>query len=312
MINEFNISIDIQLSLTKVARIVEENAELQVNSVKKLGEGLDYQTFLVNDSLVFRFPKRYSDQYDPTSEQLLLQRLELSTAVPNIEFIWQHPLGYPEVISGHRFLRGTALEHFRSDEVNQESLAHQLATVLTELHSEAGSGANSNPDQLSTLRGWSEDLDQLRGRLEKRVFSNCVQTAIISYIERYRFDLKDSDEVLIHGDLGADHILLNEQRNLSGIIDWSNHTMGTRFRDFAGLWRWGGDDFCAQVLSNYPFKPSLPELAFLRVLGLISCIAREILSDTILDVRLRTRARALLEKRVAEITNRCPYESLIE
>ena len=312
MINESSISIDIQLSLTKVARIVEENAELQVSSVKKLGEGLDYQTFLVNENWVFRFPKRYSDQYDPKSEQLLLRTLELSTAIPNIDFIWQHPQGYPEVISGHRFLRGTALERFSSDEVNQASLAHQLATVLTELHSVEGNGVNSNPDQLSTLRGWSEDLDQLRGRLERRMFSKSVQTAIISYVDRYRFDLKDSEGVLIHGDLGADHILLNEQRDLSGIIDWSNHTIGTRYRDFAGLWRWGGDAFCSQVLSHYPIKPSLPELAFLRVLGLISCIARELLSDAVLDVRLRSRARDLLERRAAEITNRCPYESLIE
>lgn len=312
MNDEFSASIDIQLSLTKVARIVEDNAKLHVSSVKKLGEGLDFQTFLVNDNWVFRFPKRYSDKYDPISEQLLLRRLELSVAVPKIDFVWHHPFGYPEVISGHRFLRGTALERFRSDEVDQLLLAHQLATVLTELHNVDGNGVNSNSDQLSTLRGWSEDLDQLRSRLENKMFSKSVQTAIISYVDKYRFDLKDSEEVLIHGDLGADHILLNEQRDLSGIIDWSNHTIGTRFRDFAGLWRWGGDAFCAQVLSHYPIKPSLAELAFFRVLGLISCIARENLSDAFLDVRLRTRARDLLEARAAEITNKCPYESLIE
>lgn len=312
MNDEFSASIDIQLSLTKVARIVENNAKLHVSSVKKLGEGLDFQTFLVNDNWVFRFSKRYSDKYDPISEQLLLRRLELPVAVPKIDYVWHHPFGYPEVISGHRFLRGTALERFRSDEVDQLLLAHQLATVLTELHSVDGKGVNSNPDQLSTLRGWSEDLDQLRSRLENKMFSKSVQTAIISYVDKYRFDLKDSEEVLIHGDLGADHILLNEQRDLSGIIDWSNHTTGTRFRDFAGLWRWGGDAFCAQVLSHYPIKPSLAELAFFRVLGLISCIARENLSDAFLDVRLRTRARDLLEARAAEITNRCPYESLIE
>lgn len=310
--NESSLGIEVQLSLTKVARIVEENAGLSVSAVKRLGEGLDFQTFLVNDSWVFRFPKQYSNKYDPIAERRVLRTLRLSTAVPNIDFIWKHPWGYPEVVSGHKFLPGTALELFRSDEVNQVSLAQQLAAVLTELHSVDGDGLNSNPDQLSILRGWSEDLDLLMGRLEKRTISKSLRTAIISYVDQYRFDLPESEGVLIHGDLGADHILLDSQQSLSGIIDWSNHTKGTRYRDFAGLWRWGGDAFCAHVLSHYPFKPNLPELAFIRVLGLISCIAREILLGSVLDVQLQTLARELLEKRAAEITDRRPYEPLIE
>ena len=307
---ESGFDIEIQLSLTKVARIVEENAGFSVNSVKELGEGLDFRTFLINDSWALRFPKNYFDVHDPTAEQRLSQKLALSTNVPEITFIWKHPWGYPEKVSGYKYLPGKALEDFRSVDVDEGLLAQQLAKVLAELHGMAGEGVSETPDQLATLRNWSEQLDDELNRLKIKSISTSRKNKIKSYVDQYRFDLPNFESVLIHGDLGADHIILDQAGQLTGIIDWSNHTKGNKYRDFVGLWRWGGDAFCAQVLSNYTSNPSTPELAYIRVMGLVSCIAREIhLADRSGSV-LHNRARALLEQRVSEITNKCPYDPL--
>lgn len=305
-------TIDILLSSTKVARIIEENSELRVRSIRKLGEGLEFQSFLVNENWVFRFPKHFSEALDPVAEQAFSENLNLSISIPKIRYIWNQPWGYPETISGYGYLSGLALEHVRAEELDQESLANQLGTILAELHTMKGFGVTSVSDQLATLRSWFEDLDDQLSGIAFYVLSKSDRLTIKSYFDQYEFDLPDSERVLIHGDLGADHILLNDRRQLTGIIDWSNFTKGNRCRDFVGIWRWGGDAFCMRVFSYYPFQPSPAELAFVRVMGLVSCISREILLSEQSNNRVLSRARELLTQRLSDVTNRCPYEPLLD
>lgn len=182
--------------------------------------------------------------------------------------------------------------------------------MLTELHTMRGVDVTRVSDQLATLRTWTEDFDEQISRIAYKTLSHSQQATIKSYFDQYKFDLPSSEIVLIHGDLGADHILLDERKQLSGIIDWSNHTKGSRYRDFVGIWRWGGDLFCARVLNHYPDEPSLPELAYIRVMGLVSCISRVILVFEQPSDQLRRRAHTLLLERLSEITNRCPYKRL--
>ena len=96
----------------------------------------------------------------------------------------------------------------------------------------SGVADTKDRDPLATLRTWSEDVDEQLGRISRSTLSHTQRTTIKSYFDQYKFDLPKSESVLIHGDLGADHILLNEQKQLTGIIDWSNHTKGCRYRDF--------------------------------------------------------------------------------
>ncbi|MCY3541828.1 MAG: aminoglycoside phosphotransferase family protein [Gammaproteobacteria bacterium] len=310
MNSEFESEIDIPLSVTKVSRIIEENSDLRVNTVRKLGEGLEFQSYLVNEAWVFRFPKHVSETVDPLAEKAFSQKLKLSISVPQIKYIWNHPWGYLETISGYEYLPGISLEHCRREEIDQDCLGRQLGTVLKELHTMTGVADTKESDPLATLRTWSEDLDEQLGRISRSTLSHSQRTTIKSYFDQYKFDLPSSECVLIHGDLGADHILLDEQNRLTGIIDWSNHTRGCRYRDFAGMWRWGGDAFCSRVLYHYPIQPSLTEMAFVRVMGLVNCISRVLLVFEQHSDKLRKRAHKLLAERLSEITKKSPYEPL--
>ena len=307
---EFEHEIDVQLSETKVSRIVEENSDLTVSSVRRLGEGLDFQSYLVNEAWVFRFPKHVSEMFDPLAEKAFSHQLKLTISIPDIVFIWNQPWGYPEKISGYEYLPGTSLEHFRAEELAQQCLGRQLGTVLTELHSMSGVDVPNVNDPLVTLRTWVEDLDKHLSRISLDKLTHSQRQTIKSYFNQYKFDLPSSKRVLIHGDLGADHILLNESKQLSGIIDWSNHSRGSRYRDFAGIWRWGGDRFCTQVLHHYNENPNRSEFAFVRVMGLVSCISRLILLTEQPSEKLQKLAHKLLIERLSEISNTSPYECL--
>jgi aminoglycoside phosphotransferase (APT) family kinase protein len=56
----------------------------------------------------------------------------------------------------------------------------------------------------------------------------------------------------VHSDLAAEHILLDPATHqVTGIIDWSEISVGDPAIDFAGMFHWGGLDFLNAVLSHY-------------------------------------------------------------
>ena len=58
--------------------------------------------------------------------------------------------------------------------------------------------------------------------------------------------------VLIHGDLGGEHILLDRVTGtLAGVIDWGDACVGDPALDFAGLLHGCGRDFACGVLAGY-------------------------------------------------------------
>jgi aminoglycoside 2''-phosphotransferase len=57
---------------------------------------------------------------------------------------------------------------------------------------------------------------------------------------------------LVHADLLADHILIAPSLdNITGVIDWSDMTVGDPAGDFAGLWEWQGTEFVQTALRSY-------------------------------------------------------------
>ena len=60
------------------------------------------------------------------------------------------------------------------------------------------------------------------------------------------------DPVLVHGDLGASHILVEESGGLVGLLDFEAVAIGDPAVDFVGVQITLGSDTCAQVIEAYP------------------------------------------------------------
>lgn len=59
-------------------------------------------------------------------------------------------------------------------------------------------------------------------------------------------------DCLVHGDLAAEHILYGSAtRSLTGVIDWSEVSIGDPSVDLAAAFHWGGTRFLDMVLSTY-------------------------------------------------------------
>jgi aminoglycoside 2''-phosphotransferase len=222
-------------------------------------QGWDSVAVVVNDALIFRFPKRPDVEPQYRMEARLLPQLAqtLSVAVPRFEFIWPGGLAYPHSFVGYRLIAGLQLDATLLRSLRAERLAAQLARTITEIH--------RFPMQLAAQAGvpggdtqhWRGEYRGLYARIQAQVFpllsiaarERCAARfeAFLQHDAYFRFDTK-----LVHCDLNAEHILVDPAHNaISGIIDWGDAAIGDPAIDFTGLYAELDQDFMDQVLAHY-------------------------------------------------------------
>ncbi len=289
---------NLDLTIVKAKWIVQESTDLEVAKASHLGEGDDFVSYLINDEWVFRFPKSWANADTLMLEREFLRTLAVPVRIPRFKYWETKPTGYPVPIAGYRIIRGDVLEKLQPESCSVDSLAVEIADVLGELHKHRPTSVPNQSDRTGYwLQRFGDDLwfglDELsrEEREEAQAFLNQ---------SRYDSNLASNDVVVIHGDLGIEHIITDGGQHLSGIIDWSNSCLGNRFYDFVGLWGWGGDEFVVKSLGQYSAIPDPSEWALIRSVGLMYCIGRYKLACA----RNRTTSfacRTRLRKRIEEV-----------
>ena len=293
-----------ELTPVKVRSIVKQSTGLNVANVSLLGEGNDFVSYLINEAWVFRFPKTWEHADTLLSERKTLSALKLSTRVPVIDYWETRPVGFPMPIAGYQLICGESLESLLPSSCATDSLAKELALILSELHQHTIPHRKTRTNAIDL---WLADF-------ERDVVQSLPQSlpfdidAVRVYLSQYQIPDQplEGDLVSIHGDLGVEHIITERGLRIEGIIDWSNATTGDRFHDFVGLWGWGGDDFVLKVLSHYDLRPSSRDWATIRVMGLMYCIGRYQHFATC-NRELYTIALERVCSRVDEVSGGCPY-----
>lgn len=293
----------IELTRTKVESVVQENTDLLIEEISRLGAGFDFETYLVNDEWVFRFPLTISAADAMTKERRVLRSLKLPTAIPEFEHWLERPHGYPMPVAAYRLIRGVTLE---SQEVNLcecSQLASQLGNTLQSLHASSVDDESIKTCPSSTLSRGVEDLMDC----DESGLTSKEKSAVTRFVQSSRKCEANARCTRIHGDLGAEHIITNGQCNLVGLIDWSESAYGNRYKDFVGLWGWGGDKFIVKVLSNYDELPQSHDWEYIRVHGLMYCFHRLKYAASNHQEGLST-LRVRLRKRIAETSEMNPSD----
>lgn len=206
-----------------------------------LGEGWDNTAFLVDDQLVFRFPRRGFAVSLIEAEIRILPRLapQLSLPIPSPAFIGrpQHP--YPWPFAGYPLLPGhTACSLALSDE-QRMALAVPLGRFLAELHAFPTARARA----LGTAGDAFGKLDlprllpALEARLARLQHDLPAQVAAARrLVTTFPLDYSARADTLVHGDLYARHILVDDAGSLAGVIDWGDIHIGDRAVDLSLAW----------------------------------------------------------------------------
>ena len=211
-----------------------------------LGEGEDFRAF-ERGGLVFRFPLRAETASWLQTEMRVLARIgdRLGVAVPRYLHLGRPGPRFPFVFGGYPLLHGTPA----SLAAPSARLAAELGAFLTALHASEAEGV---PDR----RGlWAPGRHLARLRAEAGP-SLCelppaLRDRCSAFLDAAELPIECPAPCLIHGDLEAEHLLLDESGGLAAVLDWSDVCLGDPARDLGGLWAWGGEAFLAELLRHY-------------------------------------------------------------
>ena len=210
------------ISSSHIDRIRECFPTLALNSVRHNPDGLANDVLIVNDELVFRFPKDEGARAALAREAkaLDLVRRYVATPAPYFERQEDDFVMY-RLIPGEPLYRHTLL---RQHERVQEQLAEQLAMFLRQLHAiprdeaarELGEPAPRELDY------WIERYQDVERQLYPLLWADQRQWIddLFTPVLGGELDLAHATPALIHDDLAAYHILYAPgERRIAGVID---------------------------------------------------------------------------------------------
>lgn len=200
-----------------IQKIQDNFSNLKFNRVRLISSGYDSDVVVLDEKIVFSFPKPKHDCLEKLRRQLKIVPLlnkEISLSIPNYKYIPKS-----KSFVGYRYIKGVPLSNKIIKELNdkqREACAKQIATFINELH-------------------------QFPVQIAKR---NGVEASSKSSNLKIK-------QVVIHYDLIDEHILFSLQKErIVGIIDFGDIVIADPALEFSRIWRYG-EKFLDLILKHY-------------------------------------------------------------
>lgn len=253
-----------------IARILAAYPKLRIERLRLNDEGQYNDILVVNDDLIFRFPRHDEGIEKLEKEVALIQRIRPFITLPIPEPVYQAfvPRAVGQVFAGYRMLPGEPLwiEAFAAiaDAGIVARLASQMAGFLRELH-------GIPPADLSDIlpaTDWQAGLRDLYAHFRGALFPHLPDDARARIADRFETFLSDPANfafppALIHGDFGTGNVLFDAHAGaVTGVIDFGSAGIGDPAHDVAVMLAYG-DPFVRQGLAAYPaMERMLPRARF--------------------------------------------------
>jgi aminoglycoside phosphotransferase (APT) family kinase protein len=207
--------------------------ELGGAPIEPLGEGWDNAAFLVGGEYVFRFPRRSVAAPLIAREIAILPMLapHLPRAISAPQFAGTATASYPWPFAGYRSFRGRTLSALHLDDAAYERLAADLGTFLRALHriDPAPAVAAGLPEDEIGRLDHTERIAKLDGRFAALSSAGLIgETApLVEFLNGIAPEGPRRDRLcIVHGDLYAKHLFVEEDGGVRGVIDWGDVHLG--------------------------------------------------------------------------------------
>ena len=235
-------------------RIKNDFPQIRWEKHRILTHGFDHVIIILDEKIIFRFPKdkEYKSAFENEIQLLHYLKKKVQVDIPKYNYISKDKsiAGY-DMVSGReltvsRFRRLTASE--------KDTIAKQLAKFISTLH--------ATPKSIIikyNVRSENQETNykNLVRDVKKLLFPQ-LRKQDIQAIEEYFAELKDAldhtySNALTHNDLTSAHILWDIKNKQVNIIDFSDRAFGDPAIDFSGLFEYG-TKFTEKVFKLYSGK----------------------------------------------------------
>ncbi|MBC8078368.1 MAG: phosphotransferase [Chloroflexales bacterium] len=242
-----------------LARLRAAYPSLEINTAHlRAGEGQFNDVLIVNDALVFRFPRSPAVAANVERETALLLRLadRLPLPTPNPIYQARAPATGALTFTGYAMIPGEplwneALATIR-DEAALDRMAAQLAGFLRALHALPVREVAPDPSPQGDVF-WEAMGAQFRAKLFPYMRSDArdaITRLFDALLDTLRRDAPTP--ALIHSDFGGSNILYDPATlAITGVIDFGGENVGDPAIDVAAFSGFG-EDFVARGLAAYP------------------------------------------------------------
>lgn len=229
----------------ELARQLIENQfpALRGSDISVLGSGWDNVVYFVASKFFFRFPQRAMAVDGVEREIAALPTFEkLNFPVPRIRFVGRpdEARSFPWPFFGYEPIPGKEVCETELTEEKRERLAEPLAHFLRELHSAdmVSKLVFQLPEDPLGRMNFSRRVPMTLERLEK--LERLKQPL---QFEKLRLTLKAAlnreklpTTKVVHGDLHFRHLIVDQNANFSGLIDWGDIHLDDPATDLQIVW----------------------------------------------------------------------------
>jgi len=265
-------SAEVAVDAALVARLLATFPELELRSLRLLGEGWDNSIWVVDEQWAFRFPRRAIAIPGLERELEILPRLagSLPLPIPVPRFVGHRTDEFPWPFFGAPLLPGREVADAALSEAARRRLARPLATFLRALH--AAETSVPLPEDPMGRADMAVRVPRTRERLAEvaRLGLWRAPASIETLLEEARALPPAPTTVIAHGDFHFRHVLVDDHGAPSGIVDWGDVCRGDPSIDLPLVWCMLPADGRAEFLDEYG-TVSEDQLVRARVLSLFLC-----------------------------------------
>ncbi|WP_462408591.1 phosphotransferase [Neobacillus sp. Marseille-QA0830] len=219
------------VTINRATSIIQKQfPQLQPVRVTNLGEGFDNSVFRVNNQYVFRFPRREIAANLMRTECRILPSIapKMPIPIPNPLFLGMAEGDYPWPFAGYALLRGKTPTALTEEQRIQS--AKPLALFLKKLHGFPLKKAEELQipyDQLGRM-DVVKRKPILEANLEKatRLLDSDLVDKLQQFFSTINAPFGDKALTLVHGDLHFKNLLVDDNGQLSAVIDWGDTHIG--------------------------------------------------------------------------------------
>ena len=241
----------------KIENLIKSKFDLEVASIKIIGEGYDSKAYLINDEYIFKLKISSNKKKGYKKEKAVLdflnRNLRTTIKIPQIDFIY---IDNELSIMGYKKINGAFLTSDIYKEMNvkqQEILKKDIAKFLKDMHNL--DYAEIKEYVIDNKQNCFEEYDLL----QKTIYNDLTEKEK-KYIEKFFERLNnttifDDKKCLCHNDFSCNHLLIDNNKKLVGIIDFGDSGIIDEYCDFIYLLEDSeeeiGKDFGEDILQIY-------------------------------------------------------------